>query len=146
MRASYVLSRTACRADTVASCDLGCMHIDYRVTVCSLRVRPLVRYRSLHNVFNKNDVRPMGQVRLLLKNWNRLSRTGPVSISNKVLKHLSAPLICRLTAIFNMTNCNFLQNWKEAVVKKPKSEAFSYRPISSLSTMGKLFYYLHVYG
>ncbi|GBP46756.1 RNA-directed DNA polymerase from mobile element jockey [Eumeta japonica] len=72
---------------------------------------------------------------------------GRDTISIKVLKCFSAPLVAQLVAIFNacIRNCYFPAAWKEAVVigipkpGKPRDLPASYRPISLLSVLGKLF-------
>ncbi|GBP03449.1 Probable RNA-directed DNA polymerase from transposon BS [Eumeta japonica] len=72
---------------------------------------------------------------------------GRDTISSKALKCFSAPLVSLLVAIFNacIQNCYFPTAWKEAVVigipkpGKPRDLPASYRPISLLSVLGKLF-------
>ncbi|GBP45660.1 RNA-directed DNA polymerase from mobile element jockey [Eumeta japonica] len=76
-------------------------------------------------------------------------RKGPGEniISSKVLKCFSAPLVALLVTIFNacIKNCYFPIALKEAVVigipkpGKPRNLPASYRPISLLSILGKLF-------
>ncbi|GBP19899.1 Probable RNA-directed DNA polymerase from transposon BS [Eumeta japonica] len=69
------------------------------------------------------------------------------TISSKALKCFPAPLVALLVAIFNacIQNCYFPTAWKEAVVigipkpGKPRDLPASYRPISLLSVLGKLF-------
>lgn len=87
------------------------------------------------------------EVQSLIKKLRDRKAPGADGISNKVVKQLSAPLICLLTAIFNVTmTCGiFPSEWKEADViglpkpGKPASAPSSYRPISLLNTLGKLY-------
>jgi hypothetical protein len=82
------------------------------------------------------------EVRTLIKGLKPRSAPGADGISNRVLK-----LICLLVAIFNsaMSNCIYPASWKEADVigiHKPGKDAFapsSYRPISLLKSLGKLY-------
>ncbi|GBP82225.1 RNA-directed DNA polymerase from mobile element jockey [Eumeta japonica] len=72
---------------------------------------------------------------------------SPDDISNKTIKCFSAPLLDLLVAIFNacLKNCHFPDAWKEASImsiskpRKSRDLFFSYRPISLLSSLGKLF-------
>ncbi|TLM25096.1 reverse transcriptase family protein, partial [Acinetobacter baumannii] len=72
---------------------------------------------------------------------------GSDGIRNRALKLLPAQLITMLATILNaaMTNCIFPAAWKEADVigihkpGKPKNETASYRPISLLPAIGKLY-------
>ncbi|GBP66600.1 Probable RNA-directed DNA polymerase from transposon BS [Eumeta japonica] len=72
---------------------------------------------------------------------------GLDGISNKAIKCFSIPLLSLLVAIFNacLKNCYFPPAWKEAEVigihkpGKPRDLPASYRPISLLSGLGKLF-------
>jgi Reverse transcriptase (RNA-dependent DNA polymerase)/Endonuclease-reverse transcriptase len=87
------------------------------------------------------------EVRTLIKGLKPRSAPGADGISNKVLKVLPTQLICLLVAIFNsaMSNCIFPASWKEADVigiHKPGKDASapsSYRPISLLKSLGKLY-------
>ncbi|GBP27127.1 Probable RNA-directed DNA polymerase from transposon X-element [Eumeta japonica] len=72
---------------------------------------------------------------------------GLVGISNKAIKCFSIPLLSLLVAIFNVCikKCYFTPAWKEAEFigihkpGKPRDLLASYRPISLLSGLGKLF-------
>ncbi|GBP94600.1 Probable RNA-directed DNA polymerase from transposon BS [Eumeta japonica] len=72
---------------------------------------------------------------------------GLDGVNNKAIKCFSAPLLALLVAIFNacIKNCHFPEAWKEAVIigipkpRKPHDLPTSYRPISLLSGLGKLF-------
>lgn len=87
------------------------------------------------------------EVQTLIRQLKPRSAPGSDGISNKILKILPAQLICLLAAIFNsaMTNAIFPSAWKEADVigihkpGKDKSVASSYRPISLLKSLGKLY-------
>ena len=68
-------------------------------------------------------------------------------VTNKILKILPVHLLALLVAIFNtlLKECSFPNQWKEAIVigihkpNKPRTSPSSYRPISLLSTMGKIY-------
>ncbi|GBP61902.1 RNA-directed DNA polymerase from mobile element jockey [Eumeta japonica] len=67
------------------------------------------------------------------------------SISNKLIKCFSLPLMALLVAIFNACrkNCYFPSSWKEAIIigipklRKPRDLPSSYKPISLLSSTNK---------
>lgn len=87
------------------------------------------------------------EVEFTIKDLHPKKSPGSDGITNKVVKHFPAPLIALLAAIFSaaMSNASFPQSWKEAIVigirkpGKPASEPSSYRPISLLNTLGKLY-------
>jgi len=72
---------------------------------------------------------------------------GPNGIPNRVLKHLPKRAVSLLSYVFNAVLCthHFPQVWKHArvisILKPGKDPALlsSYRPISLLDTIGKLF-------
>lgn len=72
---------------------------------------------------------------------------GADGIPNRILKMLPEILLTILVVIFNaaLQNAHFPSAWKEATVigihkpGKPRTSAASYRPISLLKTLGKLF-------
>ena len=72
---------------------------------------------------------------------------GPNGIPNRALKHLPKQVVSLLACIFNVALCtnHFPQTWKYAqvisILKSGKDPALSssYRPISLLDTIGKLF-------
>ncbi|GBP22448.1 Probable RNA-directed DNA polymerase from transposon BS [Eumeta japonica] len=97
----------------------------------------------------KDDLAPvsLSEVQTLVKSLNTRKAPGLDGISNKAIKCFSIPLLSLLVAIFNacIKNCYFPPAWKEAEVKgihkpgKPRDLPASYRPISLLSGLGKLF-------
>ncbi|GBP22755.1 RNA-directed DNA polymerase from mobile element jockey [Eumeta japonica] len=97
----------------------------------------------------KDDLDPISQDEISkhIKALKIRKAPGRDTISSKALKCFSAPLVALLVAIFNacIRNCYFPAAWKEAVVigipkpGKPRDLPASYRPISLLSVLGKLF-------
>ncbi|GBP70608.1 Probable RNA-directed DNA polymerase from transposon BS [Eumeta japonica] len=89
----------------------------------------------------------LSEVQTLVKSLNTRKAPGLDGISNKAIKCFSIPLLSLLVAIFNacIKNCYFPPAWKEAEVigihkpGKPRDLPASYRPISLLSGLGKLF-------
>ncbi|KAJ2952535.1 hypothetical protein O0L34_g6854 [Tuta absoluta] len=87
------------------------------------------------------------EVRNALKTLKPRKAPGPDGITNRVLKILPDHLINRLTLILNaaMASCTFPACWKEAIVigihkpGKPANEPTSYRPISLLNPLAKLY-------
>ncbi|GBP19986.1 Probable RNA-directed DNA polymerase from transposon BS [Eumeta japonica] len=97
----------------------------------------------------KDDLAPVSlcEVQTLVKSLNTRKAPGLDGTSNKAIKCFSIPLLSLLVAIFNacIKNCYFPPAWKEAEVigihkpGKPRDLPASYRPISLLSGLGKLF-------
>lgn len=89
----------------------------------------------------------IAEVKTLIKSSLPRKSPGLDAISNKVLRCLPPHLICLLVAIFNclLENCTFPAQWKEAIVigihkpGKPRNNPTSYRPISLLNTLSKLY-------
>lgn len=87
------------------------------------------------------------EVALIIKGLRPRKAPGADGISNQVLKHFSPPLVHLLVSIFNaaLTNHMFPEAWKSADVigihkpGKPASEPSNYRPISLLSSLGKIY-------
>ncbi|RXF69280.1 reverse transcriptase family protein, partial [Desulfovibrio sp. DS-1] len=87
------------------------------------------------------------EVQDLIKSLKPRKAPGIDGINNRVLKLLPGHLIIILVSIFNaaITNCSFPAIWKEADVigihkpGKPANKPSSYRPISLLSTLSKLY-------
>ncbi|GBP59159.1 RNA-directed DNA polymerase from mobile element jockey [Eumeta japonica] len=97
----------------------------------------------------KDDLDPvtLDEVKGLVKNLKTRKAPGLDGISNKAIKCFSSPLLALLVAIFNacLKNCYFPEVWKDAVIigipkpGKPRDLPASYRPISLLSSLGKLY-------
>ena len=91
-----------------------------------------------------------------LQNLNISKSCGPDLINPRLLKEGAAVLKYSLTMIFksSITRCDFLKTWKMANVtpihkKDDKSLPSNYRPISLLSTVGKLLercIHKHIYN
>ncbi|GBP62439.1 RNA-directed DNA polymerase from mobile element jockey [Eumeta japonica] len=87
------------------------------------------------------------EVQKLIRELKPRKAPGLDGVNNKAIKCFSAPLVALLVAIFNtcIQNCHFPEAWKEAVIigipkpGKPRDLPTSYRPISLLSGLGKLF-------
>ncbi|GBP87774.1 Probable RNA-directed DNA polymerase from transposon BS [Eumeta japonica] len=97
----------------------------------------------------KDDLTPvsLSKVQLLVKSLKTRKAPGLDGVSNKAIKCFSQPLLGILVAIFNtcLQTCYFPSVWKEAEVigihkpGKPRDLPASYRPISLLSGLAKLF-------
>ncbi|GBP03474.1 Probable RNA-directed DNA polymerase from transposon BS [Eumeta japonica] len=97
----------------------------------------------------KNDLTPvsLSEVQTLVKSLKTRKAPGLDGVSNKAIKCFSQPLLSLLVAIFNacLRNCYFAPAWKEAQVigihkpGKPRDLPASYRPISLLSGLAKLY-------
>ena len=87
------------------------------------------------------------EVSRIIKGLKNKKAPGPDQISNKALKLLPVQLINLLVIIFNMflSHCSFPPEWKEATVigipkpGKPRNLPTSYRPISLLNTLAKVY-------
>ncbi|GBP87585.1 Probable RNA-directed DNA polymerase from transposon BS [Eumeta japonica] len=87
------------------------------------------------------------EVQKLIRELKPRKAPGLDGVNNKAIKCFSTPLVALLVAIFNacIQNCHFPEAWKEAVIigipkpGKPRDLPTSYRPISLLSGLGKLF-------
>ncbi|GBP67587.1 RNA-directed DNA polymerase from mobile element jockey [Eumeta japonica] len=97
----------------------------------------------------KDDLTPvsLSEVQLLVRLLKTRKALGLDGISNKAIKCFPQQLLSLLVAIFNacLQNCYFPSVWKEAEVigihkpGKPRDLPASYRPISLLSGLAKLF-------
>lgn len=93
------------------------------------------------------DLIRAAEVAEVIKDLRLKKSPGSDGISNRVLKKFSVALIHLLVSIFNaaMANCSFPDVWKEANVigihkpGKKANEPSSYRPISLLSSLGKIY-------
>ncbi|GBP60591.1 RNA-directed DNA polymerase from mobile element jockey [Eumeta japonica] len=98
---------------------------------------------------SKDDLTPvsLSEVQTLVKSLKTRKAPGLDGVSNKAIKCFSQPLLSLLVAIFNacLRNCYFPPAWKEAEVigihkpGKPRDVPASYRPISLLSGLAKLY-------
>ncbi|XP_052744245.1 probable RNA-directed DNA polymerase from transposon BS [Bicyclus anynana] len=87
------------------------------------------------------------EVSAVIKGLRKKKAPGPDTISNKALKLLPVQIINLLVNIFNvlLAHCAFPDAWKEATVigihkpGKPRDLPTSYRPISLLNTIGKVY-------
>ncbi|GBP76830.1 Probable RNA-directed DNA polymerase from transposon X-element [Eumeta japonica] len=96
-----------------------------------------------------NDLTPvsLSEVQLLVRSLKTRKAPGLNGVSNKAIKCFPQQLLSLLVAIFNacLQNCYFPPAWKEAEVigihkpGKPRDLPASYRPISLLSGLAKLF-------
>jgi len=88
-----------------------------------------------------------GEVHEAIKSLKVTKTPGPNGIPNRALKHLPQRAVSLLAQIFNVVLCthHFPAAWKHArvisILKPRKDPALpsSYRPISLLDTIGKLF-------
>ncbi|GBP18729.1 Probable RNA-directed DNA polymerase from transposon BS [Eumeta japonica] len=97
----------------------------------------------------KDDLTPvsLSEVQLLVRSLKTRKAPGLDGVSNKAIKCFPHQLLSLLVAIFNacLQNCYFPPAWKEAEVigihkpGKPRDLPASYRPISLLSGLAKLF-------
>ncbi|GBP41864.1 Probable RNA-directed DNA polymerase from transposon BS [Eumeta japonica] len=97
----------------------------------------------------KDDLTPvsLSEVQTLVKSISIRKTPGLDGVSNKAIKCFSQPLLSSLVAIFNacLQIYYFPSAWKEAEVigihkpGKPRDLPASYRPISLLSGLAKLF-------
>lgn len=87
------------------------------------------------------------EVATIIRDQHAKKAPGQDRITNKVLKNLPTHLICLLAVIFNalLAASAFPAQWKEAIVigfhkpNKPRNRASSYRPISLLNTISKVY-------
>jgi len=98
---------------------------------------------------DETEYTDMSEVATLLKKCNNCSAPGPDKIRYRTntwkLLHKKHPWI--LATIFNdcLELCHFPKQWKEGIAVfipkpgKPANETDSYRPLSLLNCMGKLF-------
>lgn len=99
-----------------------------------------VPVHSLASIFVEND-----EVSLILKSLTTGKACGPDEINNKVLKEVADVISPPLTDLYNYSlKCSSVPDiWKKANVtpvhkKDDKTQVENYRPISLLSTLGKI--------
>ena len=100
----------------------------------------------------KNDTPTLNTIQITpdevednLKSLQLGKASGPDNINNRILKELAEPLSKPLSDLYNysLSKCDFPSKWKEANVsplfkKDDPSIISNYRPISLLSTIGKV--------
>ncbi|GBP76715.1 Probable RNA-directed DNA polymerase from transposon BS [Eumeta japonica] len=134
-----------CLADSI---ETQCSHASppYDIAHISRIEEEVLKKTSLEP---KDDLAPvsLSEIQTLVKSLNTRKAPGLDGISNKAIKCFSIPLLSLLVAIFKacIKNCYFPPAWKEAEVigihkpGKPRDLPASYRPISLLSGLCKLF-------
>ncbi|GBP52997.1 Probable RNA-directed DNA polymerase from transposon BS [Eumeta japonica] len=134
-----------CIADSI---ETRCSHVSPRHDIAHINSieEEVLQKTSLEP---EDDLTPvsLSEVQLLVKSLKTRRAPGLDGVSNKAIKCFSQPLLSLLVAIFNacLQNCYFPSVWKEAEVigihkpGKPRDLPASYRPISLLSGLAKLF-------
>ncbi|GBP78979.1 Probable RNA-directed DNA polymerase from transposon BS [Eumeta japonica] len=87
------------------------------------------------------------EVQKLIEELKPRKAPGLDGVNNKAFKCFSVPLLALLVPIFNacIKNCHFSEAWKEAIIigipkpGQPRDLPTSFRPISFLSGLGKIF-------
>ncbi|GBP29528.1 Probable RNA-directed DNA polymerase from transposon BS [Eumeta japonica] len=139
------VEKAECLADSL---ELQCSHTIPPVDIHHItRVEEEVRHKT--SLEPRNDLSPVSldEIQKLFKNLNAKMASGLDGMSNKAIKCFPITLLSLLVAIFNacLKNCYFPPVWKEAVVigihkpGKPRDLPASYRPISLLSGLGKIY-------
>ncbi|GBP82550.1 Probable RNA-directed DNA polymerase from transposon BS [Eumeta japonica] len=136
--------KAECLADSI---EQQCSNNSIHDAAHSLRIEEEVRMKI--SLEPKDDLAPVSvdEIQKHIKALKTKKAPGLDGISNKALKCFSLPLMALLVAIFSacFKNCYFPPIWKEAVViglskpGKPRDLPASYRRISLLSGLGKLF-------
>ncbi|GBP66298.1 Probable RNA-directed DNA polymerase from transposon X-element [Eumeta japonica] len=139
------LDNAECIADSI---ETQCSHVSppHDITHINRIEEEVLQKTSLEP---KDDLTPvsLSEVQLLVKSLKTRKAPSPDGVSNKAIKCFFQPLLSLLVAIFNacLQNCYFSSVWKEAEVigiHKPgklHDLPASYRPISLLSGLAKLF-------
>ena len=138
--------KAECLAESLESqCTPTVDHVDY------VHIAAVDREIERRNAQPPSDppLEPVkaAEVESIIKALKVRKAPGSDGISNRVLKHFSVPLVYLLVSIFNaaMSNCSFPDSWKNADVigihkpGKKSTEPSSYRPISLLSSLGKIY-------
>ncbi|GBP37385.1 Probable RNA-directed DNA polymerase from transposon BS [Eumeta japonica] len=139
------VEKAECLADSL---ELQCSHTIPPVDIHHItRIEEEVRYKT--SLEPRDDLSPVSldEVQKLVKNLNAKKAQGLDGISNKAIKYFPIALLSLLVAIFNvcLKNCYFPSIWKEAEVigihkpGKPRDLPATYRPISLLSGLGKIY-------
>ncbi|GBP81659.1 RNA-directed DNA polymerase from mobile element jockey [Eumeta japonica] len=136
--------KAECLADSI---EQQCSNNSIHDATHSRRIEEEVRTKI--SLEPQDDLAPasVDEIQKHIKALKTKKAPGLNAISNKAIKCISLPLMALLVAIFNacFKNCYFPPIWKEAVViglpkpGKPRDLPASYRPISLLSGLGKLF-------
>ncbi|GBP18152.1 Probable RNA-directed DNA polymerase from transposon BS [Eumeta japonica] len=137
--------KAECLADSL---ELQCSHTippndSHHIT----RIEEKVRHKTSLEFRDALSPVSLDEVQKLVKNLNAKKASGLGGISNKAVKFFPLTLLSLLVAIFNsyFKNCYFPPVWKEAEVigihspGKPRDLPASYRPISLLSGLGKIY-------
>ncbi|GBN23224.1 RNA-directed DNA polymerase from mobile element jockey, partial [Araneus ventricosus] len=118
---------------------------------CNTHISKVNRMVRRYFANTKNINQPVlitpGEVIQLIKKINTRKATGPDGVPNKALRMLTLNAVTHLTKIFNkcLSSLHFPDVWKRAhVLMFPKPNQNhklpdSYRPISLLSNIGKIF-------
>ncbi|CAB3230818.1 unnamed protein product [Arctia plantaginis] len=144
------IKKSECLADSLElPCTLSTIHSNPNLTV---EIDTEVERRAslpLPPTTDEQDLKPVSpdEVKTIVKDLHSRKAPGSDGITNRVIKLFPDRLLVLLTFIFNaaLTNNIFPQQWKEAVVigipkpGKPKFEPASYRPISLLKGLGKIY-------
>ncbi|GBP11871.1 Probable RNA-directed DNA polymerase from transposon BS [Eumeta japonica] len=136
--------KAECLADSI---EQQCSNNSIHDAAHSHRIEEEVRMKI--SLEPQDDLAPVSvdEIQKHIKALKTKKAPGLDGVSNKALKGFSLPLMALLVAIFNacFKNCYFPPIWKEAVViglpkpGKPRDLSASYRLISLLSELGKLF-------
>ena len=136
------------KCETLANHFQSVRRSNFRETATSHRVRRSIELLNRSSFDNSEiDLISMDSVRSITQSLNSLKAPGPDNIFNICLKNLPTEGLAMLTSIFNtcLIYSYFPKAWKQAnvcaVLKpgKPPNNTTSYRPISLLSVLGKLF-------
>ncbi|GBP89455.1 Probable RNA-directed DNA polymerase from transposon BS [Eumeta japonica] len=139
------LEKAECIADSI---ELQCSHTLPPHDIQHItHIEEEVRHKT--SLDPADDLAPVSrdEVQKLVKDLKAKKAPGLDGISNKAIKCFPTTLLSLLVVIFNacLKNCYFPPVWKEAEVigipkpGKPRDLPASYRPISLLSGLGKMY-------